>query len=517
MMKYHIYNAFGPSQFRHLWGVEEGSMKKIVEAFLRGNTSIVMKGSSTSVGAHELLIYEDKREEGASGVIIDSLNRISGANEAFDRAYFERSFRNVTDTYLRGMSWGDLKEDYFNIYINDGPNKPVLLVLKRSEVESFLREWAIGNSTFWLGGRRIDLDNPKSIKIFDINFEWLSKDLGSIRSAIKKYVALVHKGSFKIDALEYFGSEVTDKWDIKAFGSMKSKEQSNQEESIPVPNHSGRLFISHSSKDRNLVSKFVDHVLLLGLGMKREDIFCTSLDGSKIKSGDDFRNAIKTQLLQARAVIQIITKNYKASEVCLNEMGAAWVLSGNVIPLVALPFNYDLGFIHANSQQLILNRKEDLLKMYDDHKKAVFPENVNISVFNKAVDDFLKFVEKAPIDAEFKTETAIFYDELVTLKGILREGIFQHPNGSHHRFYFIELNPPVDVLSSELIIEEGMHNSSHYKVVKMQLSTGNSTDIILKPFKDLAVVVKGKCWGGHTAWHQTPVMLTVESVMDIND
>ena len=73
-------------------------------------------------------------------------------------------------------------------------------------------------------------------------------------------------------------------------------------------------------KDEGLVGVFVDRILLLGIGLRNEDTFCTSIEGMGIKSGEDFRNIIKEKLQAAQMIIQIITENYKRSEVCLNEI-----------------------------------------------------------------------------------------------------------------------------------------------------------------------------------------------------
>lgn len=223
-MRYHIYHAQSPLIVRHDWNVDEDFVRKMVKAYLRGELMIKIKGKNYSVGSESLLIYENPKQAGASGILIDSMDKIAATKSHYSKDYFEKTFKNVTDTYLQGRAWAELRDDYYNIYINDGQNKPVITVLDRREVESFLAEWSLGSSSIWIAARRIDLDNPKSIKIFNIEFEWLSKDRGSIKSNIKKYVDTVHKGSFKIEALEYFGKDITDMWDIKPFGRVKPKQ-----------------------------------------------------------------------------------------------------------------------------------------------------------------------------------------------------------------------------------------------------------------------------------------------------
>jgi hypothetical protein len=77
---------------------------------------------------------------------------------------------------------------------------------------------------------------------------------------------------------------------------------------------------------------------------------------------------ILKNLKGAKAVIQIISENYKQSEICLNEMGAAWVFSTNVIPFIVPNVRFDtVGFIHGTTQLLQLNNEGDLFKFQDDH------------------------------------------------------------------------------------------------------------------------------------------------------
>ena len=152
-----------------------------------------------------------------------------------------------------------------------------------------------------------------------------------------------------------------------------------------------RIFISHSSKDSLLVKAFVDRILILGLNIDKNEVFCTSVEEMGIKSGDDFKKEIENQLKQAKYVIQIITSNYKSSEVCLNEMGAAWMLAEKVIPFILSPVKYDnVGFIHSTTQLLKLNTKKDLLKFKDDNKDLFVTNTFGSENYDRQMEDFLK-------------------------------------------------------------------------------------------------------------------------------
>ena len=94
--------------------------------------------------------------------------------------------------------------------------------------------------------------------------------------------------------------------------------------------HAKRIFISHSSKDKDIMEKFTDDILQLGIGLSHEDIFCTSIEEMGIKNGEDIRRHIRDNVQSADFSFLMISKNYKESEICLNEMGAVWATDNRV-------------------------------------------------------------------------------------------------------------------------------------------------------------------------------------------
>ena len=146
------------------------------------------------------------------------------------------------------------------------------------------------------------------------------------------------------------------------------------------------IFISHSSQDEKIVSKFVDEILIGSLAVKITDIFCTTMDGTKIKSGRDWRDEIKSHLENAKITFLIITPHYKESEVCLNEMGAAWVSSATVIPLIVDPINYlTVGVIQQPKQVEKLLDESSL-----DRVKDIIQEELRIPAKNIKSDRWTK-------------------------------------------------------------------------------------------------------------------------------
>lgn len=91
-----------------------------------------------------------------------------------------------------------------------------------------------------------------------------------------------------------------------------------------------RIFISHSSKDKQYITKFVNQILCLGVGVSPDDVFCTSIEDLGIKNGEDIRNHIHDNIRSAEYSFLMVSDNYKASEICINEMGAVWAYDANV-------------------------------------------------------------------------------------------------------------------------------------------------------------------------------------------
>jgi hypothetical protein len=103
---------------------------------------------------------------------------------------------------------------------------------------------------------------------------------------------------------------------------------------------SRNIFISHSSKDKELADELVD-LLQTGLNISSKDIFCSSLEGLGIPSGKNFISYIKEKLQSPEIVLILLTENYFSSEFCLCELGATWAMSHNFLPIIVPPLSYD--------------------------------------------------------------------------------------------------------------------------------------------------------------------------------
>jgi len=171
-----------------------------------------------------------------------------------------------------------------------------------------------------------------------------------------------------------------------------------QENSLPS------VFISHSSDDRDIVQSFIDKILLLGIGLKREQIFCTSSPGMDIDAGEDFKDHIIEKLQKASVIILFITSNYKRSEVCQNEMGAAVMTNARTFPMILPPITYNnVGFLHSANIQLKLDERKDILK-FSNELSSFCNLRVNLSTLDDQITLYLKDIENnAPFSSQLST------------------------------------------------------------------------------------------------------------------
>lgn len=98
-----------------------------------------------------------------------------------------------------------------------------------------------------------------------------------------------------------------------------------------------KVFVSHASADQQIVSKFVEEALISGMGFRPEEVFYSSYEDTGVENGKDIPEAIRTGLLEAKVFIMMVSDNYRRSEVCLNEMGAAWIREDLLRIILLLP------------------------------------------------------------------------------------------------------------------------------------------------------------------------------------
>lgn len=155
-----------------------------------------------------------------------------------------------------------------------------------------------------------------------------------------------------------------------------------------------KLFISHSSLDKDIVKEFIKEILKIGCGFKDSDIFCT-LDPTVIRTGDDFREKIVENMKECDFILLFISENYIKSEICQNEMGAAWALENKrVLPFVLPNTTFSqMGFLNVVKQGASITEKRKLDEFYNE-VCDYYTMPSDWPGFNKAKEDFIEIINQ---------------------------------------------------------------------------------------------------------------------------
>ena len=101
-----------------------------------------------------------------------------------------------------------------------------------------------------------------------------------------------------------------------------------------------KIFISHKTEDKPYVEKIVR--LIEYIGVKREDIFCSSMAGYGVPNSKDIFDFLREQFEKHELFMVFVhSQNYYNSSVSLNEMGAAWVLRNDYISILLPTFDFN--------------------------------------------------------------------------------------------------------------------------------------------------------------------------------
>ncbi|GEM_PF-5278139 len=173
----------------------------------------------------------------------------------------------------------------------------------------------------------------------------------------------------------------------RQFTQLTDQKKSSTEKSL------AQVFINHASEDAMLIEAFGRDLLpALGLNL-HSDVFCTSLNGLGIPHGENWRDDIRKHMTACKVVIPVISQAYKKSEVCLNELGAAWMVNKPMLPLIVPPLQKgEVGVLVDVLQQRLINDDAEL----DEFETALrqhLGTSVNIPVWNKGKQNFLDSVK----------------------------------------------------------------------------------------------------------------------------
>ena len=154
----------------------------------------------------------------------------------------------------------------------------------------------------------------------------------------------------------------------KTIGVLQSKEEMIQNSQLSKPK---KIFISHSSKDKQFAAALVD--LLMTMGFTKDEIFCSSVPGCWIGINKYFLKEIKTHFIKYDLyVIFIHSPRFYESYISLNEMGAAWALQKEYCSFLTKDMEYSMMKAVVTNQQIAMKvNADDVEFRLDDWRKLI--------------------------------------------------------------------------------------------------------------------------------------------------
>ena len=233
---------------------------------------------------------------------------------------------------------------------------------------------------------------------------------------------------------------------------------------------SPRIFISHSSKDKEYVEKIVD--LLISIGLNQNHVFCSSLPGFDIGIRKDIFEYLRNQFENYNLHVFIIhSENYYNSHVSLNEMGAAWVLRNECtsILLPGFEFGQMTGVVDNRAVSLKLDLeerevKDKLNQIYDGLVDEFGLSRFNLSIWEKLRDKFINEIRAV----NHQRSDSIDTNKIGKTKGKETIGI-----NERYKTAVIEyLSKKQDASISELAVMWGVSTSTANRIVSSLNSDG---------------------------------------------
>ncbi len=183
---------------------------------------------------------------------------------------------------------------------------------------------------------------------------------------------------------------------INKFKLMKCEDKgANSKKQEPL------VFISHSSKDEIIAKAVCD--FLMGIGISREDIFCSSHPLNKIPIQESSYEYIRSKINQNTLMLFLWSDNFIESIACFIEIGAWLMVQCEYWHLYTLAFDLNNPIYRnlptdAHKQGVVLDGTEmcrtgmiELAESIRGHLKIPQPSNV---VIDRYLNNFIETIAK---------------------------------------------------------------------------------------------------------------------------
>lgn len=167
-----------------------------------------------------------------------------------------------------------------------------------------------------------------------------------------------------------------------------------------------QLFLSHSERDEQLVRPLAGW-LQLGLGLNDDQIRCTVVPSTNMDVGSIPAEALRQDLVSAKAVIGLLTANSLRSSWVQLEMGAAWLqerlrpIRGPGIRVADLPsplseFN-TVGYCEQERMHWLLHQLGDLIGVRPDPEAEQELVNIAASARKTLAEETIDWFSLPPL------------------------------------------------------------------------------------------------------------------------
>lgn len=202
------------------------------------------------------------------------------------------------------------------------------------------------------------------------------------------------------------------------------------------------VFISHSSKNKDIVDYFV--VFLKNIGLKDSQIFCSSIVGQGINNGEKLNAAICKSIKQSRFLVYLISKDFMDSSYCMEELGVGWYCSENSSTkcyFLVLPDVFSISELQG-----FVNSKIDKFSFVDEKKK----DELGLLAENFCSELGIKAPSHSSLTNAinlFFNATKPFLDEIVEIRKKIEKDKKDREEEIQH---IIEANQQLNAISSRL-------------------------------------------------------------------
>ena len=162
-----------------------------------------------------------------------------------------------------------------------------------------------------------------------------------------------------------------------------------------------KVFVSHSHKDQLIARALVD--LLEQAGVHRRSMIASSVPKAQLHTGSPLYGEIRSALSDKDTfVIFLLSDSFYSSTVCLNEMGAAWIMGLDFCFMILPGFSFEKAsgvIMENNPVGISLSRSDDVAltrfnELYEKNLVPRFDLPIDVSRWALALKDFFAAVER---------------------------------------------------------------------------------------------------------------------------